>query len=84
MIYQIKERPPAHRIFTIPELLHLIFSALAHDDFFHLALVNRQFYAIAIPLLWKFSRSIVPLLKLLCDDNTLWEEVARDEEDLVS
>jgi hypothetical protein len=62
-----------HRIFGIPEILHLIFSNISElrkRPLGRLAIVNSRFNALAVPLLWRE----LPLMKLLCQDY-IWRKI---------
>jgi hypothetical protein len=66
-----------HRLWTIPELLQIIFDHLdcliRNATLNRLANVNQQLSAVAIPLLWKNLSGTEPLLRLLsgCYDKGL-------------
>jgi hypothetical protein len=70
-----------HRVWTIPELLQLIFNHIhwlvRNTSLARLARVNRQLSAIAIAMLWRRLDSTGPLLHLLsgCYDAELLQKL---------
>jgi hypothetical protein len=78
-----------HRVWTIPELLQLIFAHLGGLErnvaLARLARVNRQVSATAIPLLWKTLQNTTPLAGLLtgCYDKEFLRKLKEGEDNAV-
>lgn len=53
------------RVFTVPEILRLICERLDKSDLARLLPVSRNFFATAMPLVWRTVSGSAPLLGLL-------------------
>jgi hypothetical protein len=77
-----------HRLFHIPELLCLICVQLEGEQdkrlLYALAQANRAFSLASLPSLWANLPSVIPLMKLVCHDDELWQAMEDYEEDTVS
>jgi hypothetical protein len=65
-----------HHCLEITEILYNIFNSFevfaSHSNFLSLALVSKAFHEPALDVLWKFQRSLLPLIKTFPAD--VWEE----------